>query len=95
VAPFHLGAAAKADLVHGGKSRKASGYTRTKRGGVAQRLERRTHNPQVGGSNPPAAISLGEPIRYQLVEGDLRWADAYDMTADTATLEEALVWLDA
>jgi hypothetical protein len=25
-------------------------------GGVAQRLERRTHNPQVGGSNPPAAI---------------------------------------
>jgi hypothetical protein len=61
VTPFHLGSATKADLPHGGKSRKASGYTRAKPGGVAQRLERRTHNPQVGGSNPPAAIRPSEP----------------------------------
>ena len=33
-------------------------YTHPAFGGVAQRLERRTHNPQVGGSNPPAAILL-------------------------------------
>jgi hypothetical protein len=44
------------------ESKEPDGYTRTTRGGVAQRLERRTHNPQVGGSNPPAATSLGEPI---------------------------------
>src|SRR5438128_3486809 len=31
------------------------------RGGVAQWLERRTHNPQVGGSNPPAAMALARP----------------------------------
>src|SRR5215210_5709141 len=30
-------------------------YTGPSPGGVAQWLERRTHNPQVGGSNPPAA----------------------------------------
>jgi hypothetical protein len=65
VTPFHLGSATKADLPHGGKSRKVSGYTRAKRGGVAQRLERRTHNPQVGGSNPPAAIRFVEPIRKE------------------------------
>src|SRR5439155_22957339 len=39
-------------------------YTRLPRGGVAQWLEQRTHNPQVGGSNPPAAMPFAR--------GDLR-----------------------
>ena len=41
-----------------------------RRGGVAQRLERRTHNPQVGGSNPPAAITWGAALARYSPTGD-------------------------
>jgi large subunit ribosomal protein L33 len=37
--------------------------TLTPRGGVAQWLEQRNHNPRVGGSNPPAATFLATLAR--------------------------------
>src|SRR3954451_18197013 len=57
--PFHLRSAPPAALAHARNLRRAPA-TIERPGGVAQRLERRTHNPQVGGSNPPAAISRRE-----------------------------------
>src|SRR4051812_17522843 len=71
MAPIHGRAAPPAGLPHEPNLRRPPASIE-RPGGVAQRLERRTHNPQVGGSNPPAAISaegtVGSLRRFHFAE---------------------------